>query len=211
MGTFHQLIGCFIKFPSCRPTPHNVYSHLEPLTLTVQNLYPDCHAVCRTNAGHSSHRRSRGLCARLRRHDYTRAGHAVLQFDALRLARSSRSGLLQEHAVRSSCSWPTIVRAGRVIVTRCARISAGISSVRNLCLLLSPDCGGISRSSIPRLTSTHAFTHLVSPPVGSPASLISRLCEILIVLGEKCEISVSLRLRTIRSVLIHRPHIGVDS
>lgn len=93
---------------------------------------------------------------------------AVLQFDAMPLAQSSGPGLLQEHAIGSPCPRPAIFCAGHVILTDRARNSAGISPVRNLCPILPGDCGGRSRSSVLRLTSASAFTHLVSPPVGFP-------------------------------------------
>jgi len=84
-------------------------------------LGSDCYALCWTGADRGTHRGSRELCARWRRDDYARAGDAVLQFNALPLAWSSRSGLLQEHAIRSCCPRPAIIYAERVVLTHRAR------------------------------------------------------------------------------------------
>jgi hypothetical protein len=130
--------------------------------------YPDCHALCRPGACRGTHACSRELCPRLRGYDYARAGDAVLQFDAMPLARSSPSGLLQEHAVHSRCLGPAISCAERFILIDRARDSAVISPVRNLWLIFPRHCRGRSCSSVLRKTSGPAFAHLASPPIGFP-------------------------------------------
>jgi len=93
----------------------------------------------------------------------------MLQFDAMPLAWSSRSGLLQEYGIHSPCPRAAIVRAKRFFLPHCARGSGGTSPVRSLRLFLTCDCGGSSRASILRLSSTPASAYLVLPLVGPPA------------------------------------------
>lgn len=126
----------------------------------------------------------------MRGHDCARASHAVLPFDAMPLAQSSRSGLLQDH-VHSACSRPTIVGAGRVVLTHSTRNSAGVPAVRNLSLF-ARDHGGSSRSSVPRFTSAPSSTHLALPPVGLRLSHTCARGNSHFVLEERCDISALL-------------------
>jgi hypothetical protein len=110
---------------------------------------------------------SRGLCIRLRCRDDARTGDAVLQFDVVLVTRSSRSGLLQNHAI-DACSFCTaLLHAGRFLLSSCVRSAASDWQVSRSRFLQSRDCDPLPRSADPLRSGPVAPSRLVSPPVGS--------------------------------------------
>ena len=118
------------------------------------------------------------------RHD-AGTGDAVLRFNAVLFRRSSRPGLLQDHAngTRSFCA--AVLRAWRFLLSPGTGSAASDWQISRSRFSLPCDCGILPRAANPLLSGPTA--HLVSPPVGSqlealvcfgiPVSAGGNICE----------------------------------
>lgn len=132
-----------------------------------------------------AHNCSRGVCFRLPRHHDAGTGDAVLRFNAVLFARSSRPGLLQDHAngTRSFCA--AVLRAWRFLLSRGTGSAASDWQISRPRFSRPCDCGTLPRATNPLLSSP--TSHLASPPVGSqlealvcfgmPVSTGGSICE----------------------------------
>ena len=91
----------------------------------------------------------------------------MLRFNAVLFARSSRPGLLQDHAngTRSFCA--AVLRAWRFLLSWCTGSAASDWQIFRPRFSRPCDCDMLPRAANPLLYSPTATSHLVSPPVGS--------------------------------------------
>jgi len=136
------------------------------LTRTRKAASLNIHAFRQTHFSSRTRPRTHGLCLRLR-HNSAGRRNAVLQLDALLIARSSWAGVLQDHAghARSLCAALSCAR--RFLLVRSFGSAARLPRFDGLGFFCPRGRGTFSRSSDSSRSRPRASSRLVCPPAGS--------------------------------------------
>ncbi len=121
----------------------------------ISNAFGYANVSCGTRA------RSRDVCFRLRRHDDARTGDAVLQFNALLVARPPWPGLLQNHAHDARFFCEAFACSRRVRSPRRVRGCSSVERIRWLKFLCSEPRRAMPRSAHLLLSGLRASSNLV--------------------------------------------------
>jgi hypothetical protein len=173
-----------------------VQTNLDALDPNALSVYAVSNAFGWANLSDRTGSRSRDVCIRLQCRDHAGTGDAVLQINALLIAWSSWSGLLQGHANDARSFYAALVRAWLVRLPSCIRGCACVGRMPWLRFLCADFRSAVPRPTHLLLPGFPASSHLISPPVVSQLHMFVCLESLSLLEGKTREISEGYSART---------------